>query len=113
MARRRHFARDLVRRGLFGIVAAVVPRDGAIEARNYRLDERVAQYLAERLPGVYIGTRQFSLQVYIGRHLVGAPILEQMRRAANREFLRLMQNAGALVLLVVVDLEVREHRLDV
>ena len=41
----------------------------------------------------------------------GAPILEEMGRAVNCQFLRLMQKAGVLVLLVVVNLEVCEHRL--
>jgi len=34
-----------------------------------------------------------------------------MRRAANHYFLSLMQGAGALVLLIVIDFEVCEHRL--
>jgi len=100
----------LPRSGLFaGIGTGAGER--AIESGDYRLDECVAQYLGERLPGAYVRARQFSREVYVGRYPLGAAILEEIRRAANHQFLRLMQNAGALVLLVIIDFEVREHRL--
>ena len=74
----------LMRLRLFDRIGGGVRRDRAIEAGNYRLDECVTQHLGERLPSAYIRTRQFSLEVYVGRDLFGAAILEQMRGAANR-----------------------------
>ena len=62
----------LVRLGLFDRIGGGLRRDRAIETRNYRLDKCVAQHLGERLPGAYIRTRQFSLEVDVGRYLFGA-----------------------------------------
>lgn len=68
----------LMRFTLSRVVGAGRGRNRAVKSGYNRLDECVAQHLAERLPCVDVGTDQFSLEVNIARDLIGTTTLEQV-----------------------------------
>jgi hypothetical protein len=52
------------------------------------------QHLDDRLPGGDTWTREFSREVDLSCDLLGAGILEEMRRAANHQFFGLVQDVS-------------------
>src|SRR5271168_4992443 len=80
-------------------------RNLAIKPRHYRADKSVREELSYRLPRAHIGRINRSRDIDLGRDLLGRMVLQQLRRAADRQLVRLVKNWFFCVLLRGVNLD--------